>query len=669
MEEEIKEVTPKKKKSFISKLFKFFLVIFIIILGIIGIIKLIPWIKGKKFDSIIKKTALVNELEDFELTDQEKTEDWNNDGISNEEAENLGLNLVEADSDGDGLSDYDEIYKYFTDPTKYSTSGDIYSDGYKVKYGYDVDKQYETKKSIAISNSDIVVEVDNAHDMSVYYKEYSGKIPDGYVLGYIPFRLYSFSGKVTLDISNPENYEVISYDNIGKDITKIKSRLEDQKLVFEVSNDNPILVVYSDKALKLMDENAYTSILNTYSNDVDKEYYVVALPLVTYFLGHPVYILEVDNNLSDYTIINKLLVEDINEKANGLFTVEHYYTNSFATKVLDYVFGDITQEIASNLSEENMSFIDYVITYRHLYSKEELYNYLLGNNTGAEDDVNAEEVEEKYEFEEKYDNMNCDYCADSGFDVNVNAFPFTNFSTVDTGGVCAGFARITTNIFNESNLKKKEKSKYDLTDSYYNTIWNKKLFNYNTKEYLTPYADEVYDNEEILNINNISGKDGEVVKALQYHWEKFNDDTRWKKFGWCWNAASGSVTYISSKTVDNLVKKFKSGEIVSVILLGDDQHAVNAYKIVEDKDDEDILYVKIYDNNFPSDKFWASNKDSKQKYDVTLTIKRVYENSVFGTKTKYLYSYNPIGRESYSWGNIDMSTDGILFIDEDNKVL
>lgn len=666
MEEQEKqqEIKPKKKHSFIFKLFKFFLVLVAIILVILSIIKLVSWIKEKRFDDLIRNTALIDEIGDLNLTEQEKAEDWNNDGISNEEAESRGLNLVETDSDGDGLSDYDEIYKYFTDPTKYSTSGDIYSDGYKLKNGYDLNKQYETKKDITISNSDIVVEVDDAHDMAVYYKEYSGKIPEGYILGYNPFRLYSFSGKVTLAINSPENYEVISYDNLKKKTTKIKSKVENGKLVFEVSNDNPILIVYNDKALKLIDENAYTKLVTDYSNDIDKEYFVVAFPLFTYFLEYPVYILEVDNNLSDYEAINKLLIDDINEKSGGKFKVEHRYTNSLTAKVLDYVFGGITKEMANNLTEGNTSFINYIILYGHLYSKEELYNYLLGDITKKE-----EEEARVNEFEKKYNNKNCTYCADSGFNVNINAFSFANFSTVKTGGVCAGFARITTNIFNNGKLNKEQKSKYDLTDYSYNVIWAKKLFEYNTGEYLSPYGDEIYGNEETLDINDISGKDGEVVKAIQYHWEDFNNDIRMKKFGWAWNNASDKMTYISSSTVDNLVEKFKKGEIVSVLLLSEGQHAVNAYKIVEDKDDEDILYVKIYDNNFPSDKFWTSDAKSKQKYDITLTLKRVYENGLFGTKTKYLYSYNPIGRKSYSWGNVDMSTDGILFIDENNKAL
>src|SRR5262249_59770793 len=36
---------------------------------------------------------------------------------------------VDADTDGDGLSDYQEVHKYRTDPAKSSTAGDGVSDG------------------------------------------------------------------------------------------------------------------------------------------------------------------------------------------------------------------------------------------------------------------------------------------------------------------------------------------------------------------------------------------------------------------------------------------------------------------------------------------------------------------------------------------------------------
>src|SRR6266853_5934882 len=42
---------------------------------------------------------------------------------------NSNVFAQEPDTDGDGLSDFQEIHKYFTDPNKLSTAGDGVSDG------------------------------------------------------------------------------------------------------------------------------------------------------------------------------------------------------------------------------------------------------------------------------------------------------------------------------------------------------------------------------------------------------------------------------------------------------------------------------------------------------------------------------------------------------------
>ncbi|MEO8168164.1 MAG: OmpA family protein, partial [bacterium] len=56
-------------------------------------------------------------------------DDDDNDGLSNGKEAALGLDPNNPDTDGDGLTDGDEIFKYKTDPTKKDTDGDGLSDG------------------------------------------------------------------------------------------------------------------------------------------------------------------------------------------------------------------------------------------------------------------------------------------------------------------------------------------------------------------------------------------------------------------------------------------------------------------------------------------------------------------------------------------------------------
>lgn len=61
--------------------------------------------------------------------------------------------LKDADADFDGLSDYDEIILFHTDPTNADTDGDGYADGLEVQHDYDpvVPDGAKLKKKIVIN--------------------------------------------------------------------------------------------------------------------------------------------------------------------------------------------------------------------------------------------------------------------------------------------------------------------------------------------------------------------------------------------------------------------------------------------------------------------------------------------------------------------------------------
>jgi len=58
------------------------------------------------------------------------------DGLNTSLEARLGTSDENFDSDNDGLSDYDEYYKYKTDPAKADTDGDSYNDGAEINSGY-----------------------------------------------------------------------------------------------------------------------------------------------------------------------------------------------------------------------------------------------------------------------------------------------------------------------------------------------------------------------------------------------------------------------------------------------------------------------------------------------------------------------------------------------------
>ena len=66
----------------------------------------------------------------------ENQKDSDQDGLTDEEEKELGVDPNSVDSDSDGLFDYAEINIFKTDPNNPDTDGDGHSDGEEVKGGY-----------------------------------------------------------------------------------------------------------------------------------------------------------------------------------------------------------------------------------------------------------------------------------------------------------------------------------------------------------------------------------------------------------------------------------------------------------------------------------------------------------------------------------------------------
>ncbi len=60
--------------------------------------------------------------------------DQDADGLDIEQENQLGTSDLDSDTDGDGLSDYDEVFVYGTDPTRADTDGDGLSDSFELSF-------------------------------------------------------------------------------------------------------------------------------------------------------------------------------------------------------------------------------------------------------------------------------------------------------------------------------------------------------------------------------------------------------------------------------------------------------------------------------------------------------------------------------------------------------
>lgn len=95
---------------------------------------------GKK----IKKNIEVKELKDLEdrknlstIYEKDKNDDYDSDGLKNDEEKKYGTNDRLKDTDHDGISDYEEINKTKTNPLKVDSDGDKLNDSDELALGYD----------------------------------------------------------------------------------------------------------------------------------------------------------------------------------------------------------------------------------------------------------------------------------------------------------------------------------------------------------------------------------------------------------------------------------------------------------------------------------------------------------------------------------------------------
>ncbi len=71
--------------------------------------------------------------------------DYDDDGLINSEEGEYGTDKTNPDTDGDGISDGDEVYKYKTNPKNEDTDNDGYEDKKEIDAGFDPLKKAKTK--------------------------------------------------------------------------------------------------------------------------------------------------------------------------------------------------------------------------------------------------------------------------------------------------------------------------------------------------------------------------------------------------------------------------------------------------------------------------------------------------------------------------------------------
>lgn len=570
-----------------------------------------------------------------------KKEDSDIEGMTKYDKYKKGLDPRDgSDTDGDGLSDKDEIEVYGTDPLKMSTSGDLYTDGEKVKKGLSLteknDYDGEVKYKGNHSNGAVKLDATDAEGRFAIVTDITGFDSLKGRKVYKEYTVDHFAGTLKVDVSKVVKKNDIAADKLsiyiadgGNKAKQVKTSLDGNVFTVDKKFSLGLYTIYvTDKKLVNLPASSYCDNAVPEAGGKGFDGIAYSIPILDFISGQPaIEYLDSDNKTTvrkekealvalvnlDNTMGASTTVKSKRIKPASQSEIDRKY--AFFKKV--YPAGDA---VAHPGNVANFLFVyTRLSTGTKMLSKEQL-SYI------NRDTVN------------------------SGFSVKKDAFPFQNLSDPDyaQGGVCAGYATYTASVYNTGspavtsaegvNDANKGKVVYpwDITGDAFKDMRTKgKLHSFKDKDYINSHKDR-----EGMFSKNLSDNDKTFRNTMVYYWAKSNNASLSNKLHSVYYYANGedenSQYYrfndsgYSYSTIEWIKKQIKAGKIVSVGMtegLEDPKdeaqlsgHMVNLYGYMDCDDGRTIF--KVYDCNYPD------------RTDLTMTVKKVDITKNYMTELK-----------------------------------
>lgn len=606
-----------------------------------------------------------------------------------------------SDTDGDGLTDKDEVEKYGSDPLKYSTAGDLYSDKWKVDNNYNPSDEVESSdEPVFLYNEcpEVTLYAKEAKDLNanVFSNSVEGKSINELKL-YADYMVLYYSGEVTIDLSEALPDDVTSKDISvfyadGMDSDNLKMvgfyRDDDRTITIKKRKNSDCGAFYiTEKTSKFKTVfNNYALILLDEEDVSHRMVFVSGSPILAYLHLAKMKVIVEMNPSDDETSVYTWLASNLQKN----WINPNFWGEGYEEFCLDYYEPknlDGWQMLSGYIALDNLMGVFNANGrkwYHNLYSyymvddMDQLYiaeGFFKNSKTmiyhgesrdDSDDSASEDEPEAEPEIvaettdpsdaktekkKKKHKKVTC------GFETSVDAFPFYNISTNFSDGNCAGISYLTTDCYNTKGLTdwpagtydlyydfdgegnyKTEQLQWDLTKNKEDqTILDPGLSDYKSRYYYYDKYGGDFDN------------DGYLEMDLDYFSNLEDEDREFISLVSAFqDYANNGIerefivggTGFDRAIIDSMIKKIDNGRalLLSLNTPGGLAHDVVAYGYKKkEKGSEYDIAFYLYDCNFPTG---TLDVDGDGTYE-TLNLKLHVKYTELNGKDSFYYYYNP----------------------------
>ena len=512
----------------------------------------------------------------------------------------VGLQIQDgSDTDGDGLTDKEEIEEYGSDPTKKSTAGDLYTDGYKASHGMDINKAYEMTEDPEFPNNEcpeISLTPVTAEDLDAYVSKdaSSSYAVDGHTIR-AAYYIYGFRGEVKADLSqlltdsslDIRDIEIFGCGIAGEELNPIDAKKEGSSVTFTSPRESLVVLITTKDKHGLFDglkKNAGSaSVIEPEQEQGDA---IVWATLISPVLGRKprMYYVSSGDQSKDKAMMDDMIA--IAEKMTDAEMFRYNGTISLFYHPNYYFTHEDFKEVSQTKLNSIRSMLEGLPDGSH-YTK----------NSGGESFVNY------FAYSDVAHSGNGS--GSGGYNYQKDELPFQNFGTeYSPEGMCAGISHLTAAVHNSGGID--PQGSYEI-DGYGTVSWDLGEDSENSTfmdPYLYDYKDKgfVDSHNGMLTKGSISEAEEQFVNMIGCYWAMSNDKcpiTDYVKYN------SENETY-SYDLIEKMKKYLDSGKILDagfVVVSKNDKTQVSAHAInivrYEEADDSDRTVFYVYDSNYP----------------------------------------------------------------------